>query len=250
MNILFIDIENLADLVWTWQRYEANAIKVFRHGHLLSCAWKWLGKKTHVVGIDDYKRYKPRSDNDLPLVKEIWKLLDKAEVVVGHNAKSFDVKKITARFIYHNFPPPSPYRIVDTKIEVKKVARFESNKLDDLGEQLGLGRKLDHEGWALWEGCYNGNKKSWAKMKAYNKQDVDLLERLYLRLRPFMKNHPNLDNYVDNFHTCPKCESRLLIRRGYQFNQTTKYARIFCKSCKGWSRSPVNLQEKKSLISI
>ena len=139
--------------------------------------------------------------------------------------------------------------MVDTKTEIKKVARFESNKLDDLGEQLGLGRKLEHEGWELWEGCYNGDKKSWAKMKAYNKQDVDLLERLYLRVRPFVKNHPSLDTYSETT-VCPKCGSSNLVRRGYQFNQTTKYARIKCKDCRGWSRSPVNLQEKRPLVSI
>ena len=139
--------------------------------------------------------------------------------------------------------------MVDTKTEIKKIAKFESNKLDDLGEQLGLGRKLDHEGWELWEGCYNGDKKSWAKMKAYNKQDIDLLERLYLRIRPFIKNHPNLAVYKE-YTSCPRCESSEVVKRGYQFNQTTKYARIYCKDCKSWCRSPVNLQEKRVLVSI
>lgn len=248
-KILFIDVETLADQVWTWQRYEANAIKVIRHGHLLTFAYKWLGEDTFVLGQDDSKNYKPRTSDDLGLTKELWRLLDQAEVVVAHNGRSFDLKKITARFIYHNLPPPSPYRIVDTKTEIKKVARFESNKLDDLGEQLGLGRKLEHEGWELWEGCYNGDKKSWAKMKAYNKQDVELLERLYLRLRPYMKTHPNMGVYTEGTH-CPKCDSTDLEKRGYQYNNTSKYGRIRCKSCGGWSRTRLNLNENKPIISI
>lgn len=247
-KILLIDIESLADQVWVWGRYEQNVIKVIRHGHLLSFAYKWLGDETFVIGQDDFKDYKVHSDNDKKLVSEIWRLLDKAEIVVGHNAKSFDVKKINARFIKWNLPPPSPYRVIDTKIEVKRVARFESNKLDDLGEQLDLGRKLDHEGWELWEGCYDGDKKSWAKMKAYNKQDVDLLERLYLRLRPWMK-HPNLAMYNEST-VCPKCGSTSLQRRGVEITNTTKYHRIFCNNCRGWSRARLNLQESKPLISL
>lgn len=173
--------------------------------------------------------------------------MDKAEYVVAHNGRSFDLKKLNARFIYHKLPPPSPYRIIDTKIEIKKVARFESNKLDDLGEQLNLGRKLDHEGWELWEGCYNGDPKAWAKMKAYNKQDVELLERLYLRIRPYIRMNLGIYNTGT---VCSRCESTNLERRGFQYNNTTKYQRIKCRDCGGWSRVSLNLQESKPLISI
>jgi hypothetical protein len=40
----------------------------------------------------------------------MWKLLDRADVVVGHNADKFDVRKGNARFIAHGLPPPPPYR--------------------------------------------------------------------------------------------------------------------------------------------
>ena len=186
-------------------------------------------------------------NKEINIVKQIWRLLDEAEIVVAHNGRSFDLKKINARFIYHNLGPPSPYRIIDTKTEIKKLARFESNKLDDLGEQLSLGRKLDHEGWSLWEGCYNGDKKSWAKMKAYNKQDVDLLERLFIRLRPFIKLNTGI--YGEGT-VCPRCSSRNLVKRGYQYNTTTKYIRIFCRDCSGWSRLPYSERINKPLVAI
>jgi hypothetical protein len=48
-----------------------------------------------------------------------------------------------------------------------------------LGHFLGIGRKLNHTGKALWLGCMSGDPKSWKKMRRYNQQDVRLLEAVY-----------------------------------------------------------------------
>ena len=144
--------------------------------------------------------------------------------------------------------PPSPYRTIDTLKVSRKYFGLLSHKQDDIGEYTGTGRKIKVDK-QLWLDCTSGNKKALKLMKAYNAQDVVLLEKNYLRYRPWIKNHINLDNYSE-FTTCPRCRSSKLVNRGYQFNQTTKYARIYCKSCHGWSRSPVNINEKKPLVSI
>ena len=52
-KILFLDIENLAHLIWAWDTYETNAIEVERAGHLISMAYKWQGKKTEVIAQCD-----------------------------------------------------------------------------------------------------------------------------------------------------------------------------------------------------
>ena len=200
-------------------------------------------------GLPDYQGYKKGSEDDSKLVKELWHLLDRAEIVVAQNGDAFDLKKINARFAYHNLPPPSPYRTVDTLKVARRYFAFSSNKLDHLGASLGLGRKLEHEGFPLWKRCMAGDSKAWKKMKAYNKQDVLLLEKVYYRFLPWIKNHPNLDNYSDGT-CCPKCGSKSLQKRGYLHTNTTKYARICCMSCGGWSRSPVNVNEKRPLINL
>lgn len=246
-RILLIDIETIADQCWCWQRYETDVIKVIRHGHLLTFAYKWLGGRCVVRGQDDYSDYVPKTTNDTGLLKELWDLLNEAEVVIAHNGKAFDTKYIHKRFIVNGMPPPSPYKVIDTKNEIKKVARFGSNSLDQLSQELGLGRKLDHEGWELWEGCYNGDPKSWRKMKAYNKHDVELLEGLYLKLRPWIRT--NLAIYSDGI-ACPHCQSDQVHRRGKQRNTTTEYHRIWCKNCGGWSRTNQNIREVKPLVPV
>ena len=200
-------------------------------------------------GLPDYKGYKNGDEDDYKLVKELWDLLDKAEIVIAQNGDAFDLKKINARFIYHNLPPPSPYRTIDTLKVARRYFAFSSNKLDHLGATLGLGRKLEHEGFPLWRRCMMGDRKAWGKMKAYNKQDVLLLEKVYYRLLPWIKNHPNMGMYSD-VTSCPKCGSRSLQRRGIVTTNTSKYHRIQCQDCRGWCRATVNLQENKPLVNL
>lgn len=248
-GIVFLDIETSPNLAYVWGMWEQNVIEFKSQWYIMSFSAKWLGGGHTTKGLVDYRGYTKGSEDDKALIKELWYILDKAEIVIAQNGDQFDIKKINARFAYHNLPPPSPYRTVDTKKVAKKYFAFNSNSLDNLGEYLGLGRKIKHDGFELWQGCMTGDKKSWKQMKAYNKQDVVLLEKIYLHLLPWIKNHPNLGLYTDKM-VCPKCKSVKLERRGVQYNQTTKYVRLFCQDCRGWSRSTNNLQEVRPLVSI
>lgn len=185
--------------------------------------------------LPDYAGYKPYSYDDKALVKDIWKLLDEADIVVAHNGKQFDVKVCQARFIFHGLKPTSPFKVVDTKDAVKKVARFNSNKLDDLGSLLGIGKKIKTD-FDLWEGCIKGDKAAWRQMVTYNKQDVLLLERLYLTLLPWTSNHPNYGAFDDRAK-CPKCGSDHVQARGTTRTQSRVYQRWQCQKCGGWLRS-------------
>lgn len=161
------------------------------------------------------------------LLARLHGLLYCADIVVAHNGDSFDIKKINARFIVHKFQPPHPYHTVDTKKEAKKIAAFDSNSLNNLGIDLDEGEKIKHRGFDMWEGCMAGNKQDWADMKRYNKKDVDLLERIYLRLRPWMKKHPM------EFEAC-RCGSSDAQKRGYRRTKTKRIVRLQCNACGSW----------------
>jgi hypothetical protein len=143
--------------------------------------------------------------------------------------------------------------MIDTLKEAKAHFAFTSNKLDSLGELLGCGRKVEHEGFELWRKCMNGDLKAWKNMCKYNEQDVILLEKVYLKLRPFMKNHPNvnLDGKVSKCK-CPACGSSNLIKRGYAYTNASKFARLRCKDCGKWSREKItqlNKGQRKNIIA-
>jgi len=235
-KILFFDIETMANQAYVWGKYEQNVIAYKQHWYMLSFAWKWLGEsKTNVLGLDDFSGYKKGSPDDKKLVTELWKLFDEADVVIAHNGADFDVKKANSRFAKYGMPPPSPYKIVDTKLIARKYLKQDSNKLDDLGDYFNIGRKINTGGFELWLGCESGDKNSWKLMKDYNIQDVILLEEVYLHLLPWMTNHPNMNLLLGTTHNCPNCGAKDLEKRGFNHTRTTISQRYQCKSCHSWS---------------
>lgn len=234
-----MDIETAPNLAYVWGMWEQNVIDFQSQWYILTFSARWKDGEQITKGLVDYPGYSKHKEDDRALVKELWNLFDEAEVIVAHNGDSFDIKKINTRFSYYQMPPPSPYRTVDTKKVAKRYFSFNSNSLDNLGEYLGLGRKIKHEGFELWQGCMAGMKSAWDKMKLYNQQDVILLEKVYLHFLPWIKNHPNMAVYQD-ITACPKCGSNHLQKKGFALNVSgNKYQRIMCVFCGGWCQSPI-----------
>jgi DNA-directed RNA polymerase subunit RPC12/RpoP len=70
-------------------------------------------------------------------------------------------------------------------------------------------------------------------MLNYNKHDVIGLEQLYLKLRPYIKNHPNLGVLLDE-DVCPNCGSYDLVEEigKYYFTTANKFPVYRCANCK------------------
>lgn len=233
-RIVLFDIETAPNLGYTWGKWEQNVIEFTRSWYLLSFAVKTLGdKRVKTYALPDYPGFKRDKENDKALTKELWKMMNEADIVVAHNGDNFDIKKANARFICHGLEPPAPYKTIDTLKVARRHFKFDSNKLDELGAYLKLGRKLPHTGFHLWKGCMTGDDKSWRLMRRYNARDVELLEKVYLKLRPWMTNHPNLNLYTDG-SGCPSCKSNNIQRRGVSVKQNGKRFRFQCQSCASW----------------
>ncbi len=247
--IYSFDLETFPNLGYVWGKWEQNLLAYKQHGYLMSLAYKQLGHpKVECLALPDYEAtYKLDPVDDGALTKTLWHLFDKADVLIGHNGKQFDAKKSYSAFLKHNLPPPRPVKIVDTKIVSKAVLRQDSNSLDDLGEFFGLGRKKRTGGIDLWLDCGEGNMAAWRKMKAYNKQDVVLLEKVYLKLLPFMTGHPNYNLLIGEQmdRLCPNCGSPNIQRRGYEMTRVTRFARFQCQDCGAWGKKPMNKTEKE-----
>lgn len=249
-KIALLDIETSPLVAYSWgPKWETNLVEFIEHTRILSYSVKWLGGTHLTKGWPDYKGYKKGKLDDTAITKDLWNILQEADQVVAHNGKCFDTKTINSRFIFHGLGMPSPYKVVDTLSEVRKYFRLPSNSLDDVCDYFGIGRKLHHEGFSLWKACLAGDSKAWTTMKAYNKHDVSLLEKLYLLVRPLMKSHLNLGMFTEKV-VCPNCGSGKLQARGFTRNKTTKYRRLFCTNCGSWSRDNTNIQEVKPLVIV
>lgn len=234
-QILYLDVETAPSLGYVWGKWQQDVIKFNEHWFMLSFAYKFQeDKKTTVLGLPDYKLYKKNKINDLELLKDLWQVMDKADIIIAHNGDRFDIRKSNARFAFHGLNPPSPFKSIDTLKVARKHFKFDSNKLDDLAQYLHIGAKLPNTGAALWFDCMNGVKDAWNVMKRYNAHDVELLEKVYLRLRPWIASHPNL-TYWTREETCPVCQSNKLQHRGWNVSKQGRRARFACQSCGHWS---------------
>lgn len=230
---LIYDIETAPIVGTTWGKYEQNLIWSIQDWYMLCFAYKWLGeRKTYIVSQTDFKDYKPGSSDDKKVIQKLWELFNEADIIVAHNGNSFDAKKARARMIYHGFTPPAPYKQIDTKLVARRYFSFTSNKLDDLGEHLKVGRKLPTGGYELWRDCMNGDKKAWKKMMTYNKQDVILLEKIYVKLRPWMENHPSISVMDGRPKSCNNCGSERMHRHTKKtFSKTGWKMQYKCYDC-------------------
>lgn len=237
-KILLYDIETSYTVGAVWGLYEQNVAQVLQEPYIISFAWKWLGEKTtHVMSIRDFPTsYKKDKTSDKLLVGEMWKLFNAADVIVAHNGNSFDQKWTYARMAVHGMTPPSPSKYIDTKLVAKSKFRFNSNSLNNLGLYFNLGAKLNTGGIGLWVDCIEHDKpEAWKKMMEYNKQDVILLEKVYLRMLPWISGHPNRGLMEGKIEACPNCGKTSLQKRGYSYTRTCKYQRFQCTDCGAWS---------------
>jgi len=233
---LFFDIETAPSRGYYFQLYkEGNILWTDIPWYMLSFSWKWLGKsKVHVSALTDFKSYNKDKTNDKELVETLWKLFDEADILIAHHGDPFDIKKTNARFIKHGMKPPTPYTSIDTRKVAKRRFKFDSNKLNDLGQYLGVGRKLKHTGFDLWKDCMDGDLTAWKLMKNYNKQDVVLLEKVYEKMTGWVDNHPN-KKIAQNIGTkCPNCLSTRTQKRGFSTTAKTKSQRYQCQKCGAW----------------
>lgn len=229
-KILLFDLEVSRDIVEGYgPKWEFKVVKTVRHQELMCYAFKWLGeKKVHYVSRHDFATYRE-------FVVALRDLLDEADIVIAHNGNRFDVKMANRFFVKEFVTPPSPYKQIDTLRVAKGYFKFQANGLNDLGEFLDLGKK-ENISYAELEDDFMNNPtpKVERLMEKYNKQDVVLLEKIYLRLRPYIKNHPNLGDIAQVHGICPKCGSEHLQKRGKSVSAVGKKQRYQCMDCGGW----------------
>jgi hypothetical protein len=256
-KILVLDIETAPLESYTWGLWDQNVgvEQIKTEWSILSFAAKWLDSKK-IIYYDTSGHGPGKIRDDRGLLLHLWHLLNEADLVVAQNGRRFDVKKINARMVMVGFKPYSPIRIIDTLEAAKKYFEFTSNKLAWTSKHLTSQAKSDHKafpGFELWKECLADNPKAWRVMKKYNIIDIKQTEEYYLRIRPWIANHPNMGAFMETTeHTCTKCGSAGVQARGTVRTQQGKYHRYHCTNCGGWSRGKLMLLpivKRKSLLA-
>lgn len=253
MRIFYWDLETspLIAPVWSLWQNDVYYDHVIMPWHIISAAYSWNDE--NVIGIRTSHGLQP--DKDKELVKKLHKQISKADILVAHNGDKFDLRKFNTRAVFHGLPPIPPIKTVDTLKVAKKYFKFDSNRLDYLGEFLGLGRKIDNPK-GLWlraiaseiianphlkkkekEKVWKDQEEAIKQMDIYCQGDVELLRNIYKKLRPYIQNHPNANVIEESAgeDVCPNCSSDSLHKRGFHFTRTGAKQRYKCNDCGAWS---------------
>lgn len=228
INRLFWDIETSPNIGFFWQAGYKKAIpyeSIIQERAIICICYKWESeKKVHSLTWD--------KGCDKKLIEEFNKVLLLADETVAHNGDNFDIKFLYSRLLYHNFVPTYHFNPIDTLKIARQKFRFNSNRLDYLGQYL-FGQGKISTSFSLWKDIVLGNcDKAMNKMVRYCKRDVVLLQKVYNKLSDFTehKTHVGVLNGLDAW-TCPKCGSASVHRIGSRVTKMGRKYRMRCNDC-------------------
>lgn len=238
MNILFYDVETAPSLAYVWKIWKENigTNQLLDSGRVISWAARYLGDPE-----DQYLFMSEHTHSHAEMIEGLHETLEEADVICAYNGDNFDRPVVNAEFLRAKLSPPAPSKQIDLYRVVKKNFRFISNRLEYVARHLGLEGKLDTGGFSLWARCLEGDPEAWETMEEYNAQDVFVLEELYHRLLPWIKDHPNHGIGKEGL-VCPNCGGTHVQRRGTTTSVSYTYQRFQCQDCGTWSRQ--RLSEK------
>ena len=236
LKTLFWDVESAPMLSHIWQaktEYVPHG-QILHDAFLLCWGAKWAdGDKVISASLTSQEA---KDQDDSRIVLALADTIRKADVVVAHNGDRFDLPMLNSRLLALRQEPMGPVKTIDTLKLAKANFRVASNRLDYLGEFLGLGRKLPTD-FPLWRRCYLGDTRALKEMRVYNEQDVLLLEQIFTAMKPYVKNLPRMyDADRESMRACPTCGSEDLISRGTYRTQASTFGRLQCKNCGRYCR--------------
>lgn len=251
-RILFLDIETLANLPEIMQNltrlYEGATMKA-NHSSVITFGYKWLGDaKPKTVNAWDFSRTWARDVNDdSEVLKRAHEILGQADQIVGHYSRKFDLKFLNTRFMRAGLAPYTGIPHVDTCQLAKSKLLLSSNRLDAVAKYFGLPQKLENGGWQLWVDVLARKPAAQRLMSRYCAQDVEVLEKVYLKLRPFMaaSGAVTYSDFSGKQHSCPSCGSTKLQKHGRRVTKRKVVQRFLCSACGTSSHLLVSKKESR-----
>lgn len=252
-RIFLYDLETTQNILASFRLFDPHGSipheNILQERYVVTASWKDLGEKTvnGVSVLDDRKRFDKNPNDDYHVVKTIHDAMAGADIIVGHNGDQYDSKYLETRILFHGLDPLPPFRSIDTLKIAKNRFLFNSNRLDYLARFL-LGDKKVHTDNELWLEALKGNEAAIRKMLHYNKHDVVLLEKVFLKLRPYMPDYVNHQLFGHSVGSCPRCGSRKIQSRGIRRTVTQAYNQFQCMDCGGWFRDRKAIPSLKTSV--
>jgi DNA polymerase elongation subunit (family B) len=223
-KILTVDIETSPNVVFSWGLFgqDHSVNQIIESSRVLCFAAKWLDKKR----VEFYSEYHTSRED---MIKQAWRLLDEADILITYNGIGFDNKHLNREFLLAGLGPVSPFVDIDLLRVNRANFKFLSNKLGYVTEAVGLPTKLETGGMELWKRVLDNDPAAWAKFKKYNVRDVAVTEKLYMLLAQggWIKGvHAGL--FTGNMSTCHMCGSADLTPVGVMYSKSNAWPKALC----------------------
>lgn len=250
-KILIFDIETapIKAYIWKLWKTDVHPEQIINDWFCMAWSAKWLYSKYTLGEVLTSEEIK--NEDDSRIMTNLWNLINEADIVVSHNGNKFDIPRINSRFILNGLTPTKPYFSIDTCQVARRQFGFSSNKLDALATYFNMPHKMETT-FDLWKRCLDGDSEALQYMLDYNKKDVVILEELYLKLRPWIKNHPNIGNLGGIKNVCATCGSENITEIPDKFYYTSvgTYQLFRCNECDAISRGRVKLNDSPDTASV
>lgn len=228
---LFYDLEVSYNIVKSWRigyDIKLSADNIIQERAIICVAYKWEGdRKVNYLTWD-------RGD-DRELVLKFAEIINSADEVIGHNSDKFDNKWFRTRCLYHGVSLTPYLQSIDTLKEAKKLFLFNSNRLDYISKYLGAKGKIDSgQGLELWDDIIlRNNRRSLKKMVEYCKNDVYILEEVFQKLNPYLKNKITKTIRLEGDGIkCVECSSTNIKKVKLRISAAGRYTQQYqCKDC-------------------
>jgi DNA polymerase elongation subunit (family B) len=237
---LFFDIEVSYCKGWFWRPSYKTSIsynQILEHAKIICISYKWEGQdKVYNLNWDN-------NQNEKLMLEKFIKVVDKADEIVGHNSDRFDIKWIRSRCMFHKVPMFPRYLSFDTLKFYRGSTNQPSNRLDDIGDYFGIGRKVKNEEGLWIKVVENNDRRALKRMVKYCDGDVLLLEKVYLLAKPYSLNKVHNTGVKQD---CPECGTDNVKLYGYTYlSSGTKKQRVRCNECyKCYSYIPPKIKSK------
>jgi hypothetical protein len=233
MKRLYWDAETSPNIVLSFRvgkKIDIPYDNILLERKIICIGYKWAGQKlTHVLPWDE-------NQDDGDLIRSFSSILAEADESVAHFGDSYDHPFLKGRAAHHGIQLFPSYKTIDTCAWASRKFRFNCNKLDYLGQFLGVGKKIETPR-GLWKKVLiYKDPEALKTMMKYCAGDVRLLEKVYEKLSLLVphKTHVGVMNGAPKW-TCPRDGGEdVRISKTRVTAGGTKQFQLQCKTCGGY----------------
>jgi hypothetical protein len=231
-KILVWDVETSPVKAWIWRtgskiNVSHDQIVDGQQTDIICICYKWHGQNK-VHSLD----WGVKKQDSSKMIEEFTKVVEQADIVLAHNGDRFDMKHFNTQRLLKGQPPIAWPTSEDTLKMVRKHFNFTSNRLDYLSRTLVGGGK-DRMTFRDWVDIVDyKSEKALKKMIKYCKKDVELLDKVFTKIKPYVDLKVNRSLIKNNNRLgCANCGSEETQKYGVITTRTGRYQKIKCKSC-------------------